>query len=160
MILKSKLCLPVLIATAISMTSCTSTKNVPTTSDTEAFASKVIAEKVSVAADAQQRYVALVAEDKSLQGKKQASLDTDQVNVDYIGKPQELIQTFAYRYGYRYIEEGRPNDLRIVNVRVSNWAPIEVLRNVGRQIDNGADLELDKNAKVIRLVYKSLPISK
>lgn len=126
--------------------------------DTEAYAAVLLAEHADVAAKAQKQYVALVAEDKQITAQKQHSIDTDEVDVDFLGTPQELLQTFAYRYGYRYIESGQRRSLKNINVRVNKASPIDVLRNVGHQITNGADLVLDKNAKVIRVIYKPVSI--
>lgn len=129
-----------------------------TSADSEAFAARLIADKVAVAADAQERYVALVAEEQQIVARKQIALESDHVDVDYIGKPQELLQTFAYRYGYQYLEVGKRQDLRTINVRVQQTSPVEVLRSVGLQIDGGADVVLDKDARTLRLIYKnSLP---
>ncbi len=133
------------------------TSPAPTTKDTEAFASRLIADKVAVAADAQREYVALAKEDKLVLYRKQAALESDEVDVDYIGKPQELLQTFAYRYGYRYIESGKRVDLRTINVRVQQTPPVEVLRNIGYQLEPEAEVVLDKNTKTLRLIYKNLP---
>jgi len=124
--------------------------------DTEAFARRLIANKLAIAANAQREYVELVNEDKSVILRKQAAIETDEVDVDYIGKPQELLQIFAYRYGYRYIESGKRNELRTINVRVQNVSPIEVLRNIGYQVDTAADVVLDKNTKTLRLIYKNI----
>lgn len=132
----------------------------PTTSDTEAFASRLIADKVAVAADAQRQYVELVSEDKAVLSRKQAAIDTDEVDVDYIGHPQELLQTFAHRYGYRYIESGKRSDLRTINVRVKNMSPMDVLKNIGHQVDFAADVVLDRNAKTLRLIYKPIPVGR
>ena len=149
----------VLALAAVALAGC-ATSPVPTTKDTEAFASRLIADKVAVAADAQREYVALVNEDKSVLSRKQAAMETDEVDVDYIGKPQELLQTFAYHYGYRYIESGKRVDLRTINVRVQKTPPIEVLRNIGYQVDAAADVVLDKNAKTLRLIYGDVPANK
>lgn len=144
----------VVIATAI--TGCASTSQQPTTADTEAFASRMIADKVAVASNAQREYVALVNEDKAVLYRKQLSIDTDEVDVDYIGNAQELLQTFAYRYGYKYLETGKRANLRTINVRVQKISPVEVLKNIGQQVDNGADVVLDKGTKTLRLTYKNL----
>ncbi len=133
------------------------TSPAPTTKDTEAFASRLIADKVAVAADAQREYVALAKEDKLVLYRKQAALESDEADVDYIGKPQELLQTFAYRYGYRYIESGKRVELRTINVRVQQTPPVEVLRNIGYQLEPEAEVVLDKNTKTLRLIYKNLP---
>jgi defect-in-organelle-trafficking protein DotD len=133
-------------------------KSAPVNKDDD-VANRLIADKMAVAADAQRQYVALVAADKQVLDRKQASIETDQVDVDFIGIPQELLQTFAFRYGYKFIESGKQtaSPLRVVNVHVKKTAPVELLRTVGYQIDNAADVILDKDAKAIRLVYKNLP---
>jgi len=142
----------------VALSGC-ATSPVPTAMDTEAFASRLIADKVAVAADAQREYVALVNEDRSVLSRKQAAMEVDEVDVDYIGKPQELLQTFAYRYGYRYVESGKRIDLRTINVRVQKVPPVEVLRNIGYQVDALADVVLDKDARTLRLIYKNLPVN-
>jgi len=142
------------ILLALGMVSgCTTTPS-STAQDTEAYAATLLAEKAAVAADAQKNYVALVAEDKSITLQKQNSIETDEVDIDYIGTPQDLLQTFAYRYGYRYIESGSRQRLKNINLRLSKSSPIEVLRNVGNQITSGGDIVLDKNGKLLRLIYK------
>lgn len=151
--------LDMVIAVVATLTGCASPTQ-PTTTDTGAFASRLIADKVAVAADAQRDYVALVSEDKTVLNRKQTSFETDEVDVDYIGKPQELLQTFAYRYGYKYVESGKRANLRTINIRVQKVAPDDVLRNIGQQVDNGADVVLDKGAKTLRLIYKNLPDNK
>lgn len=144
-----------MVAVITALVGCASSPQ-STTADTEAFASRMIADKVAVAADSQRDYVALVNEDMVVVNHKQAAIETDEVDVDYIGKPQELLQTFAYRYGYKYIESGKRVELRTINVRVQKVAPVEVLRNIGYQVDNGANVVLDKNTKTLRLVYKNI----
>ena len=149
-----------LLVTVLLLGGCASTTSKPTDTDTQAFADRLIADKVALAAKAQQDYVALVNEDKLIIQKKQSSLETDEIDVDYIGKPQELLQMFAHRYGYRYIETGSRVDLRTINVRVAKAPPIEVLRNIGYQIDASANVELDKNSKTLRLIYKPATANK
>lgn len=156
--MKSNVLLGWTIVVGLVVTGCASTRPVATTTeDTEAFAGRLIAEKVSVAADAQRDFVAMVAEDQDMTFRKQAALDTDAIDVDFIGAPQELLQTMAHRYGYRYIESGKRSDLRTINVRVLRASPVEVLRNIGHQVDAGAEVVLDVNEKVLRLVYKNAP---
>lgn len=133
-----------------------SSKATKSEQDTEAFALKMIAEKVAVAADANRDYVAILNEDQILMSKKQALIDTDQIDVDYYGNPQELLQTLAVRYGYKYVETGKRVTLKPISVRVFKTAPVEVMRDIGYQVDNGADLVLDKNERVVRLTYKPI----
>lgn len=147
------------VAVIAALAGCASSPQ-PTTSDTEAFASRLIADKMAVAADAQRAFVALASEEKIILDRKQASIETDEVDVDYIGKPQELLQTFSYRYGYKYVESGKQSNLRTINIRVKKVAPVEVLRNVGDQIDPGADVVLDVGAKTLRLIYKNISDNK
>ena len=118
----------------------------------------LIAEKVAVASDAQRDYAALLAERQSALMRKQLTLETDQVDVDYVGKPQELLRTFAARYGYRYVESGKRTTLRTINIRVEKLSPLEVLRNIGYQTDVTADIMLDQKDKILRLIYKSDPL--
>ncbi|KPY55643.1 hypothetical protein ALO93_200108 [Pseudomonas amygdali pv. sesami] len=126
----------------------------PTTEDTEAFASRIIADKVAVAVNTQHNYVSALNADRAKAASKQAAVDTDQVDIDFIGLPQELLRTLAARYGYAYVESGKRVDLKPVNVWVRKATPINVLRDVGIQVDHGADVVLDKNTKTLRLIYK------
>lgn len=126
--------------------------------DTQAFADRLIAQKMAVASDAQREYVALVNEDKAVMAQRQKSLETDEVDVDYQGKPQELLEVFSHRYGYRFVESGKYRNLRNINVRMVKTPPIEVLRNVGYQINAAADVQLDKSNHVLRLIYKDKAI--
>ncbi|MGV5489269.1 DotD/TraH family lipoprotein [Pseudomonas sp. XP2] len=131
----------------------------PTTDDTEAFASRIIADKVSVAVNSQHNYVSRLNADRVQAASRQAAVDTDQVDIDFIGKPQELLQTFASRYGYAYVESGKRVDLKPINVWVRRATPINVLKDVGAQIDTGADVVLDKSTNTLRLIYKPVPLA-
>ena len=42
-----------------------------------------------------------------------------------------------------------------MNVRIKSINPEEVMRSIAHQIDYAGDLVLDKNTRVIRLVYKN-----
>jgi defect-in-organelle-trafficking protein DotD len=126
-----------------------------TSESTEAFADRVIAEKVGEAAQAQSQYSALLAEDQQARLRKQASIKTDVIDVDYIGKPAEFLSMMALRYGLRFIEAGKRVDLRTINIHTKNVPPLEVLRDVGIQIDKGADLEVDVDNGTLRVIYKA-----
>lgn len=121
--------------------------------DSEAYARKVIIEKVDAVVQAQRDLAAATAEGKQMVARRQANLDGDEVDIDYIGKPQQLLEAIAYRYGYRYAEAGKRAELRTVNLRVQKERVLEVLRDVSLQIDGVADVVVDKDAKIIRLVY-------
>ncbi len=131
----------------------------PTTDDTEAFASRIIADKVAVAVNSQHNYVSSLTADRVKAASRQAAVDTDQVDIDFIGKPQELLQTFASRYGYAYVESGKRVDLKPINIWVRKATPINVLKDVGVQIDTGADVVLDKSTNTLRLIYKPVPLA-
>jgi len=121
----------------------------------EVYANRLMADKMAVAADAQRDYAALVAEGKARVERKQEMLQQDLINVDYIGMPQELLQTIAYRYGYRYVEVGQRVQLRTINVKVEGASPTDVLRTIGQQIDRQADVVLSLPTRTIRLTYKT-----
>ena len=121
----------------------------------EVYANRLLADKMAVAADAQRDYAALVAEGQARVERKQEMLQRDLIDVDYIGMPQELLQTIAYRYGYRYVEVGHREQLRAVNIKVKGASPIDVLRTIGQQIDRQADVVLSLPARTIRLAYKT-----
>lgn len=127
---------------------------VKNSSDGSDFANKAIADRAAEAAKVQAEYVAIVNNDKAVLGRKQSSLNSDLIDIDYIGAPQELLQTFAYRYGYRYVEIGKYARLKPINIRVQKTSPENVLRNIGYQIDHSADVTLDQKSKTIRLTYK------
>ena len=53
------------------------------------------------------------------------------------------------------MEIGKKRDLRIINVRMKSTNPEEVMRSIAHQIEYAGDVVLDKNTRVIRLVYKN-----
>ncbi|WP_323025704.1 DotD/TraH family lipoprotein [Castellaniella sp.] len=121
----------------------------------EVYANRLLAEKMAVAADAQRDYAALVAEGQARVERKQEMLQQDLIDVDYIGMPQELLQTMAYRYGYRYVEVGQRVQLRAINIKTKGATPTDVLRTIGQQIDRQADVVLSLPTRTIRLTYKA-----
>lgn len=144
-------------AVAVLATACATTpRPAPMLADSEAFASHLIAEKAGVAADAQRDFAQMQAEHRAELAIKQARLEDDRVDIDYIGSPQELLQTVANRYGYRYVEIGARTNLKPVNIRFANTDAVELLRSVGQQVHASADVVLDKSERTIRLVYKSV----
>ena len=143
---------PMLALALTSLFGCASNNGL--SSDSK-MAESIIANQVSVAADAQRSYAALLAEDARISYQKNEELNVDVIDVDYIGKPLPLLRGFASRYGYNFVEIGKKRDLRIVNVRMKSTNPEEVMRSIAHQIDYAGDLVLDKNTRVIRLVYKN-----
>jgi defect-in-organelle-trafficking protein DotD len=142
------------VIVAVAVAGCARNPGVGAGADSPAHARKVIVDKVDAAVQALRDLAATTQEGKEMTLRKQAALDADEVDIDYAGKPQPLLESMAHRYGYRYLEAGKRAELKTINLRVNRARVIEVLRDVGLQIDNGADLVLDKDAKVIRLIYK------
>lgn len=124
------------------------------TSSDVSLAESVIAQKISVAAAAQQDYLAILNEDSRLKTVRRDDFDNELIDVDYIGKPLPMLNAMANRYGYSLIEIGKRKDLRIINIRMKSVAPIEMLRNVSNQINYAADIILDKNSGTLRVIYK------
>jgi defect-in-organelle-trafficking protein DotD len=140
----------------IGLVGCASTspQSAAVTPDSEAYARQIMVEKVDAAVQSLRELVATTQEGRDMVARKQAALDDDEVDIDYAGKPQPLLESIAHRYGYKYVETGRRVELRTINLRVSHARVVEVLRDVGLQTDTGADVVLDKDAKIIRLIYK------
>jgi hypothetical protein len=144
--------LPLLLLTNLMLAGCGS--HVSKSQADNSTANTIIANAVDEAAEAQRQYVAIINNDKAILGRKQSSFNTDLVDFDFYGQPQEALQSFSYRYGYRYAETGKWRKLKPVNIRVKNSSPEEILRNIGYQIDKGAYITLDQKSKIIRLTYK------
>ena len=141
----------IVVAAPMVLAACATTR---VTSDSR-MAESIIASQVTVAADAQREYAAIIAEDARISYQKNEEMNTDVIDVDYIGKPLPLLQGFSTRYGYNFIEIGKRRDLRIINVRMKSTTPEEVMRSVAHQINYAGDVVLDKNTRVIRLIYKN-----
>ncbi len=146
---------PLLLACLVFLAGCATTSSHDQDVTHEVYANRLLADKMAVAADAQRDYAALVAEGQARVERKQEMLQLDLIDVDYIGMPQELLQTIAYRYGYRYVEVGHRAQLRAINVKVKNVSPTDVLRTIGQQIDRQADVVLSLPSRTIRLTYKT-----
>jgi defect-in-organelle-trafficking protein DotD len=145
---------PVLLALLLS--ACAATKDqAQTDADNEAYARTVLIEKVDSAVRARRELAVATQEGQLLVARKQAAFDSDEVDIDYIGKPQPLLESLAYRYGYKYVETGKHGELATINLRVARKPALEVVRDISLQIDGGADVVLDKDAKIFRLVYKT-----
>ncbi|MEA9392227.1 DotD/TraH family lipoprotein [Acerihabitans sp. TG2] len=147
-----KIKIPLLLLTNLMISGCA--PHMSKNANEDALANKIISEKVSEAAEAQRQYTAIINNDKAVLGRKQSSFYSDLVDFDFYGQPQEALQSFSFRYGYRYVENGKWRKLKPINIRVVNSSPEEILRNIGYQIDKGGDITLDQKSKFIRLTYK------
>ncbi len=120
------------------------------------FIEALMVQKSSEAVDAQQSYAMIVAENRDQKNQKQNLFDNELVDiVDFIGKPNVLLKALSNRYGYEFNEVGTNKILPTITVDIKKQSPLEVLKMIGYQIDKVADLVLDKDARVIRLVYRN-----
>jgi len=125
-----------------------------TTADTEAFASRLIADHVGVASHAQRDFVAWEAEQRHDASQRYDALQTETVDVDFIGRPDELLRAFATRYGLMYVALGHREEVRAVNVRMTHTTPLDVIRNVSQQIAPQGEVVLDEAEHALRLIYR------
>jgi defect in organelle trafficking protein DotD len=121
---------------------------------TQGYLMQMVDDKTSIAVNAQRELVALGYAEKELILKRQQMLDTDELEVDFIGSPKKLLEALATRYEYRFIETGKPVEFKPVSIRTGRRSVIEIMRDVGYQIDPVADIVLDKQDRAIRLIYK------
>lgn len=138
------------------LSGCAVTKQ-PDGPDSEAQARRVILERVDAAVTAQRDLASAQSEAKASASRRQAALESDEVDIDYQGRVQPLLEALAVRYGYKFVEAGRRGgqELPMVNIRCTKKGVIPVLEDLGLQIDKGAQIVLDKDIKAVRLVYKS-----
>lgn len=126
---------------------------VPTSTNTD-LAEAIISQNVSIAVEAQKDYLSILKEDSRIHNQRIEDFDNELVDIDYIGKPLPILNAMGRRYGFKIVEIGKRKDLRIINMRMKNVSPTEILRNLSHQVDYAADIILDKNSNSIRLVYK------
>lgn len=84
---------------------------------------------------------------------RQRSFENDKVVVDYIGKPQNLLSSIAIRYGYRYLAYGAEGDLPTVNFTQYYATPESIIINVDAQLGESGSIAVDKQQKIITLIY-------
>lgn len=142
----------------ILISACSST-NQPKNLDINSneFIDAMLIQKSSEAVNAQQQYTMLVAENREQKTQKHNLFDNEEIDIiGFIGKPNILLKALANRYGYEYSEVGtNRNNLPTITVDIKKQTPIEVLKMISYQIDKIGELVLDKDAKVIRLVFKN-----
>lgn len=146
--------IPVAFALLAGTLSGCATAPKPTGTDTEAFASRLIADHVQTASTAQRDYTAWMSAQRQDATQRNAALGVDTVDVDFIGPPSELLRAFALRYGLRFVTLGHREHARVVNVRMTRTAPLDVIRNVSQQIAPEAEVVLDESEKTVRLIYR------
>ena len=76
------------------------------------------------------------------------------ITVDWVGSTEPLVQQLADRASYQFKLSGQPPAVpMIITLRVKNEPLIEVLRNVGLQLDNRATLKIDPATQTVELIY-------
>ena len=88
-------------------------------------------------------------------GANYLDFSNDKIRLDYIGKPQGLLNSIAIKYGYRFLEQGyRTDNLPTVNFTNYYATPEDIVISVDSQLQQTANIALDKQNKTIILIYK------
>lgn len=150
-----------LMSSVILMTGCQTThhynsSNYPHDSiyPTQQNSLEIISQRSQEAQDATNSLVKFTQQFNETLDYKQRSFENDQIKINYIGKPDNLLSSIAYRYGYRYVEVGNYRDLPTVNFTDYWTTPQLAVTNVDAQLKETADIAVDKQAKSITLIYK------
>lgn len=115
----------------------------------------IISQESQEALNAQKRLVAYRDADNQRLALNARVIETDQVLVDYIGKPQPLISSIAIQYGYRFVENGVRTDLPTVNFTNLYQTPEATLIDLSAKIMPMASIAINKQDKIITLVYSN-----
>lgn len=115
----------------------------------------IISQESQEALTAQKRLVAYRDADNQRIALNARVIETDQVLVDYIGKPQPLISSIAIQYGYRFVENGVRTDLPTVNFTNLYQTPEATLIDLSAKIMPMASIAINKQDKIITLVYSN-----
>ena len=87
---------------------------------------------------------------------RQRQFESDPVMIDYIGKPNTVLNSIAIRYGYRYIELGKATMLPTVNFTKYWTTPNNAIVDIDAKLGNTASIAVDKKQKVITLIYPNV----
>ena len=83
------------------------------------------------------------------------SFEEDKIMLDYIGKPDAVLSSLAIRYGYRFLVVGVRQELPTVNFTQYWTTPEQAVIDIDGQLGDSAQLSLDKQQKIISLIYPS-----
>lgn len=114
---------------------------------------EIISQESQKALNAQKMLVAYREQYSNTLDYRRKSFTEDKVKVDYIGKPQPLLSSLAIRYGYRFIEYGVERELPTVNFTDYWSTPENIVVNLSAQLNEQAGISVDKQQKVITLIY-------
>ena len=143
---------------AVSLSGCATnqtgySKNVPIAYTTTESALEIIATESQKAMNAAQQLAKYQDSYNATLDYRQRQFESDQVMIDYIGKPNTVLNSIAIRYGYRYIELGNPQDLPTVNFTNYWTTPNNAVVNIDAKLGNQGSIAVDKKQKVITLIY-------
>lgn len=113
----------------------------------------IISQESQEALNAQKRLVAFRQADNKKLAIVNRDLETDEILVDYIGKPPQLISSIAIEYGYRFVEVGVRSQLPTVNFTNQYSTPEDILIDLSAKVSPMAAIAINKNDKIITLVY-------
>ncbi len=113
----------------------------------------IISQESQEALNAQKRLVAFRQADNKKLAINSRQIESDELLVDYIGKPQPLISSIAIEYGYRFVEVGVRQELPTVNFTNLYITPEMTLVDLSAKISPMASIAINKDDKIITLVY-------
>lgn len=142
-------------AAVFSIVGCASTQNgIDRTANIETYSPlEIISQESQKALQAQQILTKYRQEQNQTLDYRQRNFENDQIVIDYIGKPRNVISSIAIKYGYRFIEVGQPRDLPTVNFTQVFSTPENLLINLNAQLGHQAELSINKDEKIISLIY-------
>ncbi|MDK2123867.1 DotD/TraH family lipoprotein [Parachitinimonas caeni] len=118
---------------------------------------RLINDKAQLAVDAQRELTAAAYARLEQDAKAAERLSTDRISLDFVGELETMLTSLANKYSYELVVLGkRPPQQVLVNVYVKDRSVIDILKNVGLQVDAMADVRLDRSARRIELIYKEI----
>lgn len=76
------------------------------------------------------------------------------ITINWVGPVEPLVEKLANRAGYSFMTYGNPPPTAlVVNMDAYNTAVIDLMRDVGLQLGQKADLRVDANTKSVELHY-------
>lgn len=146
------------VTAAIGMTGCATnqtaySKNVAVAYPSTESVLEIIATESQKAMNAAQQLAKYQDSYNATLDYRQRQFESDQVMIDYIGKPNTVLNSIAIRYGYRYIELGNPQELPTVNFTNYWTTPNNAVVNIDAKLGSQASIAVDKKQKVITLLY-------
>lgn len=114
----------------------------------------IISQESQKALHAQQLLTKYAKHDAEMLAIRQADFDNDKIALNYIGKPDALLNSIAIKYGYRYIPVGDKRELPTINFNKYYTTPKDALALIDAQLNNTANIYLNKEQKLITLTYQ------